>query len=421
MVRNKKLELKDFGVTRKEKILKNGCRLVLFEKKNSPIFVSVKFLAGSRFNPENKEGLSHFVEHMLIAGSKKFKTKDQISMFLEKYGGSFVLSTNNNFISIDADIGDGSDIDILISFLNEIINNPLFDVNTFKKEMGSIISEIGKNEMNPQSVLTEEYLSMLYKGTPLEKNNLGTKESVEKITLKDVIDFYHQNITPENCTIIASGDIKIDKLSKKIEEGIKFKNKGKNHIDKNLYSLPEKGNTVTVPFGLSDQTIIRVGFRIDPRFEYFPILNLISLILSGGRYSRLIKKLRYETGLVYSTYFNFNIYEDVGSFIVGTVTSKQNLNKVLEIILEEIENIKKNGLTKEELEFIKNKIYKSSKKELQTSKDWVKANIVSETIGCGRKTNVDLINDTMKITNKDIIKIANKYFQKEKVFIGFCK
>ncbi len=90
-MKHKKLVLKDFGVKREERTLRNGCRVILYKKKNCPLFVKTCFLAGSRFNPEGKDGLAHFVEHMLVAGTKKFRSKDLLSMFLERYGGSFIL------------------------------------------------------------------------------------------------------------------------------------------------------------------------------------------------------------------------------------------------------------------------------------------------------------------------------------------
>lgn len=421
MSKYKKLELKDFGVKREERTLKNGCRLVLYEKKNSPLYMSVKFSAGSRFDPVGKEGLAHFTEHMLIAGSENFKSKDLISMFLERYGGSFGLFTNNSIISINADIGEMKDVDILITFLNEVINRPLFSSESFKTERGSIINEIGNSKNSPWKILGEAYSKILYKNTPVEKNNLGTEETVQKITLKDIINYYEKNITPKNCTIVASGDIKIDELIKKIEQKIKFKNtKEENPINKIPYILPEKGDSVIVPNKLSNQTLVIVGYRVGSDFEYSTALEVLGMILANGKASRLKKKLRYEKGLIYGVSASYNTYQDVGSFSINTTTSEDNVDKVLKIILDEIENIKKSGVTKEELDFVKDRISKSAKKKLQTSEDWVDANVINETIRRDGKTNIDFINEIVKTTNKDVVDITNKYFGKEKIFFGFC-
>lgn len=418
MDKYKKLTIKDFGVKKKEKILKNGCRLVLFEKKNSPLFMSVKFLAGSRFNPKDKEGLAHFVEHMLSSGTKKFVSKDKLAMFLERYGGSFGLSTNNNFININTETGDISDLDILMNFLNEIINNSTFKEDVFLTEKGSIINEIGNASTLPWKLFGEAFLNTFYKNTLLEKNNLGSEDSVKKIKLVDVIDFYKKNITSQNCTIIASGDIKIEKLAQKIEQKIKFRNEGENKIRKIIEPLPEKGGRITVLNTLSNQSLFIVGFRVDPKIEQGPAMEVLRMILAGGRASRLEKKLRYEKGLIYSVSANYDTYQDVGGFFIKTASSEENTSKVLKIIFSEIEDIKKNGVTKEELSFIKQKTYKSIKKDLQTSKDWVNNNSTLASLEKNGTTKIDVINEIMKVSSKDMVDIVNKYFSKEKSFIG---
>lgn len=421
MNKYKKLELKNFGVKRKERALKNGCRLVLYEKKNSPLDMSVKFHAGSRFDPVGKEGLAHFTEHMMASGSESFKSKDLISMFLERYGGSFVLSTSNSFLSVNADIGEMEDVDILITFLNEIINKPLFSVKSFKTEKGSIINEIGDSRSSPQRIFWRDYSKNIYKNTPMDRDILGTIETVKGISLKDIINFYNKNITSENCTIVASGDIKIEELVKKIEQKIKFKNtKGENQINKKPSPLPERGNSITVQNDSSKQTLLVVGFRVGSEFEYSSAIRVLEIILAGGRASRLTKKLRYEKGLVYNVSADYNTYQDTGSFTVDATTAEKDVDNVLKIIFSEIENIKKNGVTKEELYFVKDKISKSAKKNLQTSDDWVRTNVSNEVIVRDGKTVTDFINDIREVTSEDIVEVANKYLIKEKAFLGFC-
>lgn len=416
MKKYKKLTLKDFGVKREEKVLNNSCRVVLYEKKNSPLYFGVRFLAGSRFN--DKEGLAHFVEHMLVSGTEKFKSKDLLSMYLERYGGSFGLSTNNNFININAEIGEVSDIDILLDFLNEIINNPSFNNDSFLAEKDSIINEIGNANTLPVKFFGEIFLNTFYKNTPLEKNNLGTEDSVNSIELKDVISFYKKNITAQNCTIVVSGDIKIKKLLRKIEQKIKFKNLGENKINKKIHPLPNNGERVLVENIISNQSLITIGFRVGTKFEQSPELELIKYILAGGRASRLEKKLRYENGLVYSVSANYDTYQDAGGFFIKTSTSAKNVERVIEIILSEIESIRKNGVTEEELDFVKDKIYKSSKKDFQTSEDWINANSSREALCKDSKINLDFINHMMVVSNSDIIKIASEYLLKERAFIG---
>ena len=80
------LTLSDFGVARKEVVLSNGLKLVVFERPNTLVAIRVLTFAGSRFDPADKQGLAHFVEHMAINGTKKFPTKDKIAAYIEEYG-----------------------------------------------------------------------------------------------------------------------------------------------------------------------------------------------------------------------------------------------------------------------------------------------------------------------------------------------
>ena len=68
------MKLEDFGVERQETILSNGVKLILFNRKGMPVNIRVSFLAGSRFDQIGKEGSAHFLEHMLVAGTKNFPT-----------------------------------------------------------------------------------------------------------------------------------------------------------------------------------------------------------------------------------------------------------------------------------------------------------------------------------------------------------
>lgn len=416
----KKLTLKDFGIKREEKTLKNGCRVILYEKKNSPLFMKACFLAGSRFDSKGKEGLAHFVEHMLVSKTKNFETKDKLAVSLEKYGGSFSISTNNNFISINGEIGDISDFDILMNFFNEVINNPIFTKKNFLTERESIINEIGNLNFSSSGFFNKIFLDTFYEETPLKKNTLGTEESLKNINLKDIVGFYNKNITSQNCTIISCGDIKIDELVKKIEQKIKFKNRGENEINNILYPLPTEGKKIFLDNALSNQSLINIGFRVPSGFNYSPEIEAIGMILADGRASRLKKKLRYDKGWVYAIYSSYRIYQDAGGFLIKTTANQKTVDGVIKIIISEIKEVRRKGVTKTELAFIKDKTYKSVKIDLQTSKDWVNNNYSSEILYKNKETRLDLVNKIIKVTNKDIIKISNKYLSEEKAYIGIC-
>ncbi len=81
--------LEDFNVKRETFNLSSGTHVVLFNRPKMPVHILVTFIAGSRFDPEGKEGLAHFMEHMLLAGTKTYTTKDIMAGFIEDLGGFY--------------------------------------------------------------------------------------------------------------------------------------------------------------------------------------------------------------------------------------------------------------------------------------------------------------------------------------------
>lgn len=416
----KKFTLKDFGVKREERILKNGCKVILYNKKNSPFYMNVLFLAGSRYDPIGKEGLAHFTEHMVMSKTKKFSSSDKIIYFLEKFGGSISPYTDSDQMVIEADIADNNNLNILLTVINEVVNNPVFENNKFKNEKNVIRKELAGRKNNPTFEFNNIFNNTLFRGTHMEKTTIGTDESISSIKLKDVVSFYKRHITPENCTIIASGDISMEELIIEINKRIKFKNSGKNIINRIPYKLPTRGEKIVVSNNSVKQAVIKISYRIYPNTSSFLIIRILNLVLTSSMASRLNIKLRVEKGLIYSIKVGRFTTNDIGSFSVNTTLSKEKVNDVINIILKEIEDIAKNGLKKEELDFAKNKTYNSVRKWYQTTEDWVDTNALSETLFEDKKTNIDLLNDLMVIENKEIKDFASKYLVREKAFIGIC-
>lgn len=105
----KTLDFSDFGVKKTATTLKNGLRVVIFERKGAPIALRLCFLAGSRFDPPGKEGLSHFTEHLIISGTKSYPSKDKLAMSIEELGGTISAFTSSDVLGVEIELGDSSD------------------------------------------------------------------------------------------------------------------------------------------------------------------------------------------------------------------------------------------------------------------------------------------------------------------------
>lgn len=412
------IKLKDFGVTRETGLLDNGPRLTVFRKQSAPIFSKFAFLSGGRFDQVGKEGLAHFMEHMIVAGTKRFPSKDKLAEYLENYGGEFGASTGNEILSINIEVAEKEDFEIAVEVVNEMINKSLFLEKTIETERGSIHKEIDDWKSNPSRYIWELWRKAFFQKTDMGRAILGSHDTLNKITSKDLKDFASKNLTSANLTIIISGDIIFKEAKNILDKKLKIK---KDKVDRLTKTLPVYRNRpILIDKNFEKQVHYILGFRTVSQFdEDYEVLSIISTILGRGRASILSKKLRYERGLVYSVgCFNSGL-SDAGSFSVKTSTSKKDLNETFKIIFKEIEKVKSKGFSKKKINFAKNKISKSKKRAMQTSGTWVDFHTLGELIKPKEYLKLDdYVNKILKIKNSDILKVANKYFKENEWYLA---
>ncbi len=424
------MQLKDFGVERNSCKLENGAEVVVFTKPNSPISILVTFFSGERFNPTGKEGTAHFLEHMLLAGTEKFPTKDKLATYIENLGGVTGASVGSEGFNIRVGIGDKSDLEDAFIVLSEEINHPLFDDETLKKERKSIYNELASYEANPNRVAHENYVKLMYQGLSVVKAVNQTKETVSKITKKDLLDFKKKYICGNRMAVVVAGDVNLDEIKKltlkylPLDGGEEVKLHRAEKIREEKVRIKEFSS-------LKNQVKFDLSFRSDCSFldrETFT-LRVLNTVLGGGRASILSKKLRYEKGLVYYVGAGKGEYLDAGSTGVGGETGKDNLDEVLEIIKGTLKDLKRMGLTKEQLQFAKNKIIKSSKRGMQTSGSWVRRHgyktlaqkfliETPEEYKNKSYTIADFYNTIETITNEDILRVLNEYITSDNWYLS---
>ena len=414
------LTLKNFNVIRQEAVLSNGCRVVLFKRPNAPIYLTAHFFSGSRFDPKGKDGMAHYLEHMLVAGTKNFKTKDKLAEYIEQYGGVFGAFTNGDELAVNVEIGDPKDLGIAIKVLNETLLNSLFSENTFNNEKRSIFKEIGDRNSNPSRRLWDVYRKLYFQNTPAGRYVLGTEETLNSITNSDIIEFFKDKITSGRMLLVASGGIDIKEVGKLSEREL-FVSKSPEFYLKDDLPIIRKDRIAIEKYKDQDQVHLMLGFRSGSIFdESNPALGVVASVLGGGRASTLVRKLRYEKGLVYNASASQIKLSDSGTWAISTSTSKDKVQEVINIITAELNKVVENGLTEKEIAFAKNKIIKSKFLQMQTSDDWVSFHSYPELVGKKGWTIIDHIEEINSITNEGIIKAARKIFLKDMWYLAMC-
>lgn len=412
--------LSDLGTQFRHTTLSNGTRVVIFERPGMPVYLRACFLSGSRFDVGGKDGTAHFLEHMLVAGTKKFPSKDKLAAYIEQYGGVFGATTSLDFVNINTGIGDPADLNKAFEVLHEILFESSFDEKTFKNERGSILSELRDHLSSPGNMVWDVAGRLIFQDTPLAKSILGSRDTIEAITKKDVIDFFHNNMTADRMILVASGGGTLEDISERAEQLLIFPSSQKAILDKQL-PIIRKRTTDIEQFSGKEQIHMALGFRTVPAHHKDGFaLDVIAEALGGGRASVLTKELRYKRGLVYGVSAIQRDFSDAGAFIIKTSCSKGKLQEVLDIISSVLARVGAVGLLEDELVFAKEKIIKSKRMKLQSSASWVNFHTYQQLLSSEPWTLIDYLNNISLVSQNGAKEIAKEYLDTDKWYLALC-
>lgn len=408
------------GASRKETELSNGTKLVVLEKPNAPVHMRAIFFSGQRFDPIGREGTSHFLEHMLVAGTPRFPSKDKLAAYIEQYGGGLGASTSNETLKINSAVADPKDLGVCTEIMHEMLLESLFDPKTIEMERGSILKELGDKKSNQERMLWELYPILFFKGSPTGRSILGSEETIKSITRDDLVRFYHEAITSGRLTLLTCGGVTVDEVKQFAEKDLLVPVSQPLQMSR---ELPINRDTpiLVEQYKGRDQVHLMFGFRTQSQEGSENVaLQMIAEVLGGGRSSTLQKKLRYERGLTYGA-SAFTLEEsDSGVLLIKTSTSKDKLQEVMDVVTDEIKRIINQGLTPEEVTFAKMKMIKSLRMQLQASSNWVSMYSDWER-GVGSPFGITAYTkEISKCTPALIQGVAQKYFGSDKWYLGMC-
>ena len=408
--------LSEFGVKFQKTKLDNGIDVFLFCRTGMPLCLRVVFFAGSRF--DFVPGTAHFLEHMLVAGTNKFPSKDKLAEPLERVGGSFSASTNLNYIRLSITVPQKEDLNVGLEILEEMLFHSLFADKIIENERNSIISEIGEAEEDPYYILDSIYYPIVFRKTPLENNVMGNKDSISKIEKQNLLKHKDTYLRAGNMCIIASGGATIEEYLPLLNKHFTDYKPEKHFITPQKAPINRENYIECKPYRDNKQVYAKIGFRTigmnENDRELFSI-DLTAGILGKGRASRLLKELRYKKGLVYSVGAKHSNYPDAGDFSISTSFEHNKLESVIDTAISELKKIEKDGISKDELDFAKFAITKSVFNNTQTSWSWINIHEDEMVFNPELARTVDYyMNEINSLTLEEVNASAKKYLHKDK-------
>jgi zinc protease len=350
--------------------LDNGLKVMILENHQVPqVSVSTTIKVGAKNETAFFGGATHLLEHLILFRGTEELTGDELAAEMKKHGAYFNGYTSADWTDFVISLPK-ENLDFALKIHSDMLFRSAFPVAEMDKERGAVLEEININEDDPFGKAYDSSLSLLFGTHPYAQSVLGTKENVAAVPRDSVYAYYKRYYAPNNMTTVIVGDIDAAQtleLVKKYFAGIPS---GATPQDK--YSPPPRRDKIDAiemkkDVGQAYLMMLTVGPKIDSPDQFS--LDLMATLMGNGESSRLWKKLRDETGLVYSISYSFSTYKYEGTVYAAATLDPSKMAEVEKAIIAVFDDVRKNGFTENELRKAKTKIKTSHYMSMERNLD----------------------------------------------------
>jgi predicted Zn-dependent peptidase len=328
-------------------VLPNGL-IVLTERMEHlrSVAMGVWIKSGSRCEPAETNGISHFVEHMVFKGTRS-RSAQRIAREMDSIGGNLDAFTGKETICFNVK-SLAEHVPIALDVLADLVLNPTFASGDIERERGVILEEIKIDEDNPDVLVHELFTQNFWKDHPLGKPILGTTATVGRLDQQKLFDYHGGRFMGRNMVFSAAGNLDHDRFVEAVTQKFSALGSGESLHEQ---QAPEASARILLRNKKSlEQVQICLGVPAPPITDDNRYATLIlNTVLGGGMSSRLFQTIREERGMAYSIYSDLSPYRDTGTLCIYAGTSAGKALEVVNLILAEFRNLKETPLGDEEL------------------------------------------------------------------------
>ncbi len=405
-----------------KKVLQNGMPVYLipFEGTEAAT-VLVLTHVGSRFEPEKIQGASHYIEHLMFKGTERRPAAIDISKELDAVGAEFNAYTGKNITGYYVKV-DGRHTALAIDLLHDMVFHSKYAEEEVDRERGVILEELKMCEDNPMSLHILEMLdSALYEGNSLERDIVGTRETLKNITREDLVNFRDSYYVPSNMTVAIAGKID-DHVMELLENTfgqVAQANQDPKSFEKFFDFSKHDTPKVVVQQKENEQVQIAIGFPAygssDPKLR---VASVLSKILGGTMSSRLFISVRERLGLAYFIRTMIEDYEEVGHLIIRAGLDKSRLKLATKTIMQELRKIVSEGVEEDELSKAKENIRGKLLLSMEDSSNRAGWFGTQELLNNEVKTTRKYIEEIQSVTPEQVQEVAREMLDEKKMCLS---
>jgi len=395
--------------------LPNGLRVILAPDRQSmasTVFVLVE--AGSNYETKDKNGISHFLEHMCFKGTEKRPRAIDISSELDGMGAQYNAFTSNEYTGYYAKVQPrffGRSLEIVA----DMYLNPTFDPKEIEKEKGVIVEEINMYEDLPQRRVQELMAESLYGDQPAGWGIAGVEPVVRAIMRDDFVAYRTKHYHAGATIVVCAGNFDEKEALAGIEKEFAGMLTGVG-VSRSVVREEQKAPVVLMKEKKSDQAHVVVGVRAggEDHPDYYAY-GVLSSVLGGGMSSRLFQKVREELGAAYYVRASHDAFSNYGSVQASAGADVDRVQIVIESILGEFRRLKQERVPESELNRVKDMLVGNFFLSLETSDDVARYLGDRELV----RRQIDLpevVEQKIRaVTAEDILRVAGEIFVPERL------
>ena len=409
--------------------LDNGLRIIHLPSDSKVVYCGYQINAGTRNEEPGEEGLAHFCEHVTFKGTERRKAWHILNC-LESVGGDLNAYTNKEgTVYYSAILKEH--IARAVDLLTDIVFHSVYPQAEIDKEVEVICDEIESYNDSPAELIYDEFENIIFKGSQLGQNILGTAEQVRSFKTEDALRFTRKLYRPDNAIFFAYGDIDFKKLVRLLKKSFLSEER---RVKSEKFNSPEAQTqfniqhlTFNTQHSFEGQTIVMqknthqahvmIGTRAyDVNDSRRMPLYLLNNMLGGpGMNAKLNLALREHNGLVYTVESTMAAYGDTGVWSIYFGCDEHDVKRCLRLVRKELDKFMQKPLSEAQLKAAKKQI-KGQIGVACDNRENFALDFGKSFLHYGWEKNVDRLYEQVdEITAEQIQAVAQELFDKDRL------
>ena len=402
--------------------LDNGLRIIHLPSDSKVVYCGYQINAGTRNEEPGEEGLAHFCEHVTFKGTERRKAWHILNC-LESVGGDLNAYTNKEgTVYYSAILKEH--IARAVDLLTDIVFHSVYPQAEIDKEVEVICDEIESYNDSPAELIYDEFENIIFKGSQLGHNILGTAEQVRSFKTEDALRFTRKLYRPDNAIFFAYGDIDFKKLVRLLKKSFLSEER---RVKSEKFNSPEAQTQFNIQHSFEGQTIVMqknthqahvmIGTRAyDVNDSRRMPLYLLNNMLGGpGMNAKLNLALREHNGLVYTVESTMAAYGDTGVWSIYFGCDEHDVKRCLRLVRKELDKFMQKPLSEAQLKAAKKQI-KGQIGVACDNRENFALDFGKSFLHYGWEKNVDRLYEQVdEITAEQIQAVARELFDKDRL------